>query len=253
MSMQFTDHVCVVTGGASGIGSQIARRLCAEGATVAIVDVQKDKAVAVADKLTSAGPGSAYAFECDLRSNKQISSAMDRIVEDHKRIDVVVNAAGLANRTPHEDITEAEWDLLNDVNLKAAFFVAQAGYRQMLTQKSGRIINIASHRAHTTDGSHLIYAVTKAGIQAITRDMAVAGARHGIYVNTVSPGYVLTPMTAHNLQNEEWLAHMQDRIPVGRLLEMDEVAHAVLFLSSPSTTGITGQNLVVDGGWTVHE
>ena len=116
-----------------------------------------------------------------------------------------------------------------------------------------RPINIASHRAHTTDGNHLIYAATKAGLQAVTRDLAVAGGRHGIEVNTVSPGYVLTPMTEHNLRNEEWLSHMTSRIPLGRLLEMREVANAVLFLASPSTSGITGQNLLVDGGWTVHE
>jgi NAD(P)-dependent dehydrogenase (short-subunit alcohol dehydrogenase family) len=139
------------------------------------------------------------------------------------------------------------------VNLKAPFFVAQQAYRVMVAQRSGKIINIASHRAHTTDGNHLIYAATKAGLQAVTRDLAVAGGPHGIEVNTVSPGYVLTPMTEHNLQNEEWLSHMQSRIPLGRLLEMREVAHAVLFLASPSTSGITGQNLLVDGGWTVHE
>jgi NAD(P)-dependent dehydrogenase (short-subunit alcohol dehydrogenase family) len=251
--MEFEGQVCIVTGAASGIGAEIARQFGVRGATVAIADVQYDKAVEVAQEITEAGPGKASAFACNLRSVSEIEAAAAAIVAEFGRIDVVVNAAGLANRTPHEDITEAEWDLLNDVNLKGPFFMGQQAYRVMLKQKSGKIINIASHRATTTDGSHLIYGATKAGIQAVTRDLAVAGARHGISVNTVSPGYVVTPMTAHNLENASWLGHMQDRIPLGRLLEMREVSNAVLFLASPETSGIIGQNLLVDGGWTVHE
>ncbi len=251
--MEFDGRVCIVTGGASGIGEEIARQFGARGATVAIADVQLDKAEQVATAITEAGPGAALAFACDLRSVAQIEAAGAAIIERFGRVDVLVNAAGLANRTPHEDVTEAEWDLLNDVNLKGPFFMAQQAYRVMLAQGSGKIVNIASHRAHTTDGHHLIYAATKAGIQAVTRDLAVAGGRHGIEVNTVSPGYVVTPMTVHNLENRDWLDQMRSRIPVGRLLEMREVANAVLFLASPETSGITGQNLLVDGGWTVHE
>ena len=251
--MDFDEVVCVVTGAASGIGEEIARRFGARGAVVAVVDIRTDAAERVAREITDDGPGTASAFGCDLRSVPEIEAVMAAVHDRLGRIDVVVNVAGLANRTPAEDITEAEWDLLNDVNLKAPFFLAQQAYRVMLAQGSGKIINIASHRAHTTDGRHLVYAATKAGLQAVTRDLAVAGGRHGIEVNTVSPGYVLTAMTEHNLQNEEWLGHLQARIPLGRLLDMREVANAVLFLAAPSTSGITGQNLVVDGGWTVHE
>lgn len=251
--MEFEGRVCVIAGGASGIGAEIAGQFGARGADVAIVDIQLEKAETVAEQVTADGPGSASAFACDIRSVEQIESAVAAIRTQYGRIDVLVNSTGLANRTPNESITEAEWDLLNDVNLKGPFFMAQQVYRVMLEQKSGKIINIASHRAHTTDGSHLVYCATKAGIQAVTRDLAVAGGRRGIEVNTVSPGYVVTPMTAHNLDNRDWLGHLQERIPLGRLLEMREVANAVVFLASPATSGITGQNLLVDGGWTVHE
>ncbi|PPG32104.1 SDR family NAD(P)-dependent oxidoreductase [Pseudoclavibacter sp. RFBB5] len=251
--MEFDGRICVVTGAASGIGREIARSLASRGATVAILDVQLAKAEEAAGQICDEGPGSATAFACDLRSVVEIETTMSAVVERFGRVDVLVNAAGLANRTAAEDITEAEWDLLNDVNLKATFFVAQHAYRVMVAQKSGKIINIASHRATTTDGHHLVYAATKAGVQAISRDLAVAGGQHGIDVNTVSPGYVLTPMTEHNLENDEWLTRLQSRIPIGRLLTMSEVTNAVLFLASPSTSGITGQNMLVDGGWTVHE
>lgn len=251
--MEFDGTVCVVTGAASGIGEEIARQFGARGAVVAVVDIRLDAAGEVAGQITDTGPGTATAFGCDLRSVPEIEAAVAAVHSRLGRIDVVVNVAGLANRTHVEDITESEWDLLNDVNLKAPFFLAQQAYRVMRAQGSGKIINIASHRAHTTDGRHLVYAATKAGLQAVTRDLAVAGGRHGIEVNTVSPGYVLTAMTEHNLQNQEWLGHLQARIPLGRLLEVREVANAVLFLASPRTSGITGQNLLVDGGWTVHE
>lgn len=251
--MEFDGHVCIVTGAASGIGEEIAKRFAAQGAAVAVVDIQETKAKKVAENITSSGPGTATAYSCDLRSVAEIVNTVDAVYRDFGRIDVLVNAAGLANRTPSEDVTEEEWDLLNDVNLKGPFFAAQQVYKVMLKQQSGKIINIASHRATTTDGRHLVYAATKAGIQAVTRDLAIAAAPHGISVNSLSPGYVITPMTAHNLQNKEWLGNMQQRIPVGRLLEMSEVANAALFLASPKTSGIIGHNLLVDGGWTIHE
>ncbi|MBP8918591.1 MAG: SDR family oxidoreductase [Micropruina sp.] len=251
--MEFEGRVCVIAGGASGIGAEIAGQFGARGADVAIVDIQLEKAEAVAEQVTADGPGSASAFACDIRSVEQIESAVAAIRTHYGRIDVLVNSTGLANRTPNESITEAEWDLLNDVNLKGPFFMAQQVYRVMLEQKSGKIINIASYMAHIADGRHLIYAATKAGLQAVTRDLAVAGARHGIEVNTISPGYVLTPLTAHNLENEGWLERLQARVPLGRLIDTGEIANAVLFLASPSTGGITGQNLLVDGGRTIQD
>ena len=251
--MEFQGKVCLVTGGAGGIGEEIARQFAAQGAVAAIIDIDAEKGREVAADIGGGSAGDARFYRCDLRSVSDIQRTVAAVLDDFGRVDVVANVAGLANRTVHENITEDEWDLLNDVNLKEPFFVAQAAYRAMKEQGSGRIINIASYRAHTTDGHHLIYAATKAGIQAITRDLAVGGGPYGITANTVSPGYVITPMTAHNLENDTWLDRVRERIPLGRLLESKEVAHAVLFLASDKASGITGQNLLVDGGWTVHE
>jgi len=241
------DRVCVITGAASGIGRQIAVTYANEGAKVAIVDIQKEKAEEAAKETG----GRAYA--CNLRSVAEIESTMAAIYRDLGRVDVLVNVAGLANRTPIEEISEEEWDLLNDVNLKATFFMSKEAFKIMLKQGSGKIINLSSHRAHTSDGRHTIYDATKAGVEAITRSFAVAGGPKGIVTNAIAPAYVITPMTAHNLQREGWLEHMKQRIPLGRLFEMQEIANVALFLASDNSSGINGQAILVDGGWTVHE
>lgn len=251
--MQLKDKVCVITGGASGIGRQTAEHFGKEGAKVAIIDLQEELGNEVAEGINKNEPGSAKVYKCNLRSVAEIRAAFDKIYQDFGKIDVHVSVAGLANRTPNENITEEEWDLLNDVNLKAVFFTGQSAYRIMLEQGYGKIINVSSQRGLTTDGSHTIYDATKGGANAVTRGFAVSGARRGITTNTVSPGYVLTPMTAHNLENKEWLDHMQERIPIGRLVDMQEVAEVIAFLASDKSSGVNGQNFVVDGGWTVHE
>ncbi|MGI6151478.1 MAG: SDR family NAD(P)-dependent oxidoreductase [Christensenellales bacterium] len=245
--MQLKDRVCVITGAASGIGREIAITYAKEGAKVAIVDIQKEKAEETAKETNG------RAYVCNLRSVPEIEATMAAIKEDFGRVDVLVNVAGLANRTPIEEITEEEWDLLNDVNLKATFFMSKEAYKIMLEQGSGKIINFASHRARTSDGRHTIYDATKAGVEALTRSFAVAGGPKGIVTNTIVPAYVITPMTAHNLKKEGWLDHMKQRIPLGRLFEMQEVANIALFLASDNSSGINGQPIILDGGWTIHE
>lgn len=251
--MQLEDKVCIVTGAANGIGRKTAETFAKEGAKVALVDVQIELANKVSYAINETAKNISKAYKCNLRSVTEIQKTVKEIYKDFSKIDILVNVAGLANRTSNENITEEEWDLLNDVNLKAVFFMGQAAYQIMLGQGYGKIINLASQRAHTTDGSHTIYDATKAGVQAITRGFAVTGGRKGICTNTVTPGYVITPMTAHNLENEGWLSHMKERIPLGRLIEMQEVANVITFLASDNCSGVNGQNFVIDGGWTVHE
>lgn len=249
MDAKFKDKVTVVSGGASGIGNATASGFANAGARVAILDINRE----VGEKVAAELPGAAF-FQCDLRDVSAIKRAFGEIAAAMGEVDIMVNCAGLANRTPIVDTTEEEWDLLNDVNLKATFFCAQQAAVSMLRGgKGGRIVNIGSHRARLTDDRHTIYAATKAAVQAVARGFGVAFARDGITVNTISPGYVLSPMTSHNLQNKEWLDWVTSRIPMGRLIEFKEVVAAIMFLCSPEASGITGQNLYVDGGWTAHE
>jgi NAD(P)-dependent dehydrogenase (short-subunit alcohol dehydrogenase family) len=175
------------------------------------------------------------------------------VKESFGTVDILVNCAGLTNRTPIENISEAEWDLLNSVNLKATFFASQAAVKIMKAKHSGKIVSISSLRAHVTDDKHTIYDVTKAGIEAMTRSFAVAFGKEHINVNAVAPGYVLTPMTRHNLDDAGWLDRLKSRVPLGRLVEMQEVADAVLFMVSDSADAITGQTLIIDGGRQVQD
>lgn len=248
--MQLKDKISVVTGGANGIGRQIALTFAKQGSKVVILDIKDEDGKKVESELNEISEG--RFFNCDLRSVKNIENTVSLIEKTYGTIDILVNCAGLANRTPIVDITEQEWDLLNDVNLKAAFFVSKEVVKIMKKHSKGKIINISSQRAHTADGKHTIYDVTKAGVEAMTRSFAVAFAKDNINVNAVAPGYVLTPMTAHNLKKEGWHDWICDRIPKGRLIEMQEVADVVLFFASNKCSGVTGQYLLVDGGWVIH-
>lgn len=245
--MLLKDRVCVVTGAAGGIGRQIALTFAGEGARVAIVDIQQEKAEEVAAETGG------KAYFCNLRSVSEIEAVMAAMQRDFGRIDVLVNVAGLANRTPIEEITEEEWDRVNDINLKAAFFMAKEAYKLMKRQGGGKIINMSSQRSRASDGSHTIYDGTKAALEAVTRSLAVAGGPHNIAANSILPGYVLTPMTRHNLEDEKWLAHLHARVPMKRLIEMQEIANAALFLASDQSNGMTGQDIVMDGGRLAHE
>ena len=247
--MRLEEKVSVITGGAGGIGGTIAETFAKEGAKIAILDVNREAGEKKARELNGT-----Y-FNCDMQKVENIKEIFEQIVQHYGGIDVLVNCAGVANRTEITEISEAEWDLLNNVNLKAAFFASQAALKVMLKQeKGGNIVNISSGRALHSDGRHTIYDVTKAGLLAMTRSFAIAYAKNNIIINAVCPGYVLTPMTQHNMNRKDWYQWILDRIPAGQLTSMQAVANAALFLASErEPSGVNGQQIVVDGGWLVHD
>ena len=172
------------------------------------------------------------------------------LVESLDRLDVCINNAGATRHGPFEEITEEEWDVTNDVNLKAPFFVTQAIAPKMKRQGYGRIVNISSIWGHISMPERSVYTATKFGLRGLSMAHALELARDNVLVNVVSPGFTMTDMVRQNY-SEEHLEDIRQRIPMGRLANVEDISRAVLFMASSLNSYITGQSLVVDGGFTI--
>ena len=251
---RFAGQTIIVTGAGRGLGEAIARRFAAEGGTVMLVGRQRAPLEAVADTLTAAG-GRAWGHVADIARAEQVQGVVAAALALSGRIDVLVNNAGVVDdATPFLEMTEAQWDRVLDINLKGCFLLSQAVARAMVHGGGGVILHNASIAGMNTDGPYANYCASKAGLLALNRSMAVELARYHIRVNAVSPGYTQTVMTEAAVPPAVF-HHMQtafDRVPLGRLLTTDEVAGAFAFLASPDAAGITGANIVVDGGLTAN-
>ena len=243
------DRVIVVTGGAQGIGEACARRLVADGAAVAILDVDDAHGKALATTLADAGARVEY-VRCNVASKADVDAALAATVAAFGRIDGLVNNAGIFKAAPFLEITEADWDAVIDVNLKGHFLVGQAVAQQMVKQgRGGAIVNMSSVNARLTIASIASYNASKGGIDQLTRVMALALADHGIRVNGVAPGTIATELAAKAvLTSEEAKARIMSRTPMRRLGEPAEIASVVAFLLSDSASYMTGDTLLVDGG-----
>ena len=248
--MSLTGKVALVTGGARGIGREIALTLARNGAKVAIVDIDQDSGQETEAELEELTAG--FFIYCDIVNVTHITQAVHLAKGKFDTIDILINNAGISIRATLDEMTEEQWDRITDINLKGAFFFSQEVAKIMMAQKYGKIVNIGSIRGYQADLTHSGYSATKAGIHSLTRSCAVRLAPYNINVNSVSPGYVITPMTAHNLAKGAWLDTLIKRVPLGRPIEMEEIAAAVLFLVSGQASAIMGHDLVVDGGWTIN-
>lgn len=242
----FTRKTCVVTGAANGIGRGGAAYFVGRGARVALLDVVET----VGDVARELG-GESVAYRCDLMKTAECAGILGEVRKKFGSINMFINVAGLANRTPVENITEDEWDMVCGVNLKGAFFASQQAYKFMMSDGGGRILNFSSLRSRRSDGRHLLYETSKAGIEAMTRCLAVAGGPHKIMANAIALSYVITPMTEHNLRREGWKETALRRIPMGSFLEIGDVVKLAGFLMSDENAGITGQTVVIDRGTSV--
>ena len=244
--MRFEGKVAVVTGGARGIGRAIALRLAREGAS-GVVNYLSNQAAAdqVVSEIQAAG-GQAIAAQCDVSNVAQAQALIDRAREVFGRVDVLVNNAGTTRDTLIMRMTEEDWDLVIDTNLKGAFNCIKAASRPMVKQRYGRIVNVTSVSGLDGNAGQANYASAKAGLVGLTKTVAKELGSRGITCNAVAPGYVATDLTASLPDDLVQLAI--ERAPLGRAGTGEDIAAAIAYLASDEASFVTGQILAVDGG-----
>lgn len=244
--MQLREKVAIVTGGAKGIGKVICCTLAKEGANVVVCDVNEKVARATAKEIKRKSLN-AIAVKADVSCASEIKLMVKDVLDTFERIDILVNNAGICSLTPLEEITEEEWDRVMNINLKGTFLCSQAVLRPMMTQKCGKIVNIASIAGKVggiLTGAH--YSASKAGVICLTKSLALRLAPYGINVNAVAAGPMKSRMTETFPSNER--AKLVQSIPLGGFGDPQDVANAVLFLVSDKAKYITGEILDVNGG-----
>ncbi|MDQ1609865.1 MAG: hypothetical protein QOE16_2597 [Microbacteriaceae bacterium] len=241
MSGEFDGLVAVVTGGASGIGAAIARRLSEQGASVAVLDLNPDDA---ADGL--------FAVQANVADDASVRTAIDAVVERFGRLDIVVNNAGVGAQGTVADNTDEEWHRAYDINVVGIVRVSRAALPHLQTSPSAAIVNTCSAAATVGLPQRALYSATKGAVLALTRAMAADHIREGIRVNCVNPGTADTPWVGRLLDSAAdpaaERAALEARQPHGRLVSADEVAGAVAYLASPLSGSTTGTSIEVDGG-----
>ncbi len=242
--MGISNRVALITGAASGMGRQTAQRMAESGAAVAINDIDPEKVEATVNEFKSKGLN-ALGVVADISCRDAVGAMVQKTVDRFGRIDILVNNAGMERAGALRKLSEADWDITIDVNLKGAFLCAQAVHGHMVEKKHGRIINIAS-RAWLGGAGQAPYSSAKAGVVGLTRTLAVELGRSGITTNCIAPGLIHTPMWDSLPEKDR--DYLLARQPTGKLGDPDDIANTVTFLADDESSFINGQVLYVCGG-----
>jgi len=240
--------IAVVTGGASGIGWAIAELFAAQGAQLALLDLS-ESVHSMLERLPG-GTERHLAVQTDLSSLESLTSAVSGVLERFSKVDILVNNAGVALLEEATNLSEAQWDATLSINLKTPFFLAQALGRGMIVHGYGRIVNLASQASVIALERHAAYCASKAGLVSLTQVLAAEWAQHGVTVNAISPTVVETELGKKAWAGEVGEA-MKRKIPLGRFGRPEEIAALALYLVSEHAGLMTGENIVIDGGYTI--
>ena len=242
--------VALVTGAGRGLGRASALLLARAGADLAVASRSTAELESLCDEARAMGRD-ASVHALDIRSVPAIQQTVADVLERHGRIDILVNNAGTNVQQEVLDVTETDWDLVHDTNVKGAFFCAQAVGRHMVERGSGKIINMCSTFANLGFYGRVSYASSKGALAQVTRVMAIEWSSKGVNVNSVGPTATMTKMNEKLFEDPAWQERVMSRIPAGRWAEPEDIAGAVLFLASPASDMVHGHMLMVDGAWSV--
>jgi len=243
--MELDGKVALITGGAQGIGRTISEELAAQGAHVILADINLEGAEKTAAEMKEGGR-KASAVRIDVSSAEDVKNVFDSIIKEYKPVDIVINNAGITRDGLLIRMKEADWDLVMNINLKGSFLCSQQAAKQMMKQKSGAIVNIASIVGLMGNFGQANYSASKAGLIGFTKTLAREVAPRGIRANAVAPGFIDTEMT--RVLEESVRAKLIEQIPLARLGQPEDVARCVSFLVSEKASYITGQVISVNGG-----
>ncbi|MEY3458512.1 MAG: Gluconate 5-dehydrogenase [Planctomycetota bacterium] len=241
-------QVVLVTGGSRGIGRAIAEGFCRRGADVVICS-QSAQSVETAVQEMQSGGLEVSGLVCDVSREEQIVQTVETVLQSKGRIDTLVNVAGVNRRKRAETVTVEDYDFILDTNLRGAFLMAQAAGRSMIERRSGVVINVESLNTWMPLKGVLPYAMSKFGMQGMTRGLALEWGRHGVRVNSLAPGFILTDLTRKLWSDPGMQAWNEANAPLGRLGQPEDMVGTAIFLASRASAFMTGQTLYVDGGF----
>ena len=245
-TFRLDDKIALVTGAGRGIGRAVALALAGAGAELVLVSRTQSELDEVADEIKRTG-GKAKGLVLDVTRSEAVRATIGGL----DRLDILVNNAGVNRPQPFLEVDEPTLDLLLGLNVRAAFIVAQAAARLMVAQRAGVIVNVSSQMGHVgSERDRTVYVMTKHALEGLTKAMAVELAPKGVRVVSIAPTFVATELTKPFLDDLDTRRWILDRIPLGRVGRVEDVASAVVFLASPAAALVTGSSLLVDGGWT---
>lgn len=249
--MRLKNKKAIVTGGAHGIGKAIAKNYAKEGAKVCILDIDDSASAEVVKDIKKSG-GTAYAIHCDVGDSTQVNDAFSRSIEAMGGLNVLVNNTGIIRQSSVVDMAEDEWDLIIRTNLKSVFLCTQQALREMIrADEGGRIISISSIHAVISEPNCGHYTAAKGGIEGFMRTVASEAAPHKITANFIRPGATYTELTIP-MYTDSVKKSLYERVPLAEIAEADWIAYAAVFLASDESRYMTGQDMTVDGGFTMN-